>query len=159
MHTGALLMAGTVAVAFAVLMLMQRTLYASAICCMAVLLQIAAVFYLLGAELLAFLQVLVYAGAIMVMVVVSIMATPPRLRSLWSEGSIPGPLAAAAGGVILFELASFAAALPSPSALPWPTLAADFGSVLFGPWAVLTEAVALLIFLAALAVVEAWRPK
>src|SRR5438105_2730737 len=119
MRSFALLLAGAVAAAFAVLMLVQRTLYAGALCLLVVLLQLAAMFYLLGAPLLAFLQVMIYAGAIMVMIVVAVMALPPRLRELWSESSVSKPAAWVALAAVLAEL--LAVSLPEGGeAAPWP---------------------------------------
>ena len=159
--TGVLAVAGALAVFFAVLMVFQSTLYGSALCFMGVLVQIAAVFYVLEARLLAFLQILVYAGAIMVLVVTAIMASPPKLGGLWAVPGLPRPLVLLVLGAAAAELAAFAVLglVPAVGAMPpWPGLQADFSSVLFGPYALLTETVGLMILLAALAVVEAWRP-
>src|ERR1035437_1124714 len=71
----AVILAGAVAAAFAGVMLFSRSLYVSAVCLLVVLLQTGLIFLLRGAALLGFLQVMVYAGAVMVLVVVTIMAT------------------------------------------------------------------------------------
>jgi NADH-quinone oxidoreductase subunit J len=158
MHSIALLLAGFLAGLFAVLMLFQATLYASALCFLVVLEQIAAFFDLLGSPLLAFLQVLLYAGAIMVLVVVSIMATPPRLRRLWMEASLPRPLIVLALVLAALEFGTvIQIGALNPELPAWPALQSDLAAALFGRYAVYTEVVAVLIFLATLAVVETWR--
>lgn len=164
MRDTALLLAGAAAALFALLMLVQRTLYGSAVCLLVVLLQAAAMFYLLGAPLLGFLQVMIYAGAIMVMIVVAIMATPPRLRALWSESALPRPAALLLLAAVTLEFLSLG--LPASTSLsvnsvealpPWPGLELELAAALFGPFALYTEALGILVFLAALAVVETWR--
>ncbi len=158
MRTLALSLAGSIAVLFAGLMLFQRRLYAAALCFLAVLLQISAIFYLLGAQLLAFLQIVVYAGAIMVLIVVAIMATPPQAKTLWAELDVPRPLVPLGLLLLLLEVAMIGLGTVPPSAgaafAPWPTLQSDFGRELFGRLGTLTELVGVLMLLAALAVVE-----
>ena len=154
----ACILSGSLAVIFAAMMVFQRSLYASAICLLLVLLQTSVLFYLSGSPMLAFLQVMVYAGAVMVLVVITIMAAPSPAQRRWGAISLPKPLAAAG---LLLPLADAAvllskASLPSPSRLAGVFVPAQaaLGSVLFGPYAVATEAVALLLFLSALALVE-----
>lgn len=151
----ALYLCGAAAVAFAVLMVLQRSLYLSAICLLAVLLQAAALFFIAGAPLLAFLQIMIYAGAVMVLIVVTIMAAPSPeepAASRFARLSLPWPLAAA--GLVLPLVEVFlllsrggAAAVPARGA----SVELSLGPVLFGPFAVATEAVTLLMFLSALA--------
>ena len=151
----ALTVAGAVAVVFAGLMVLQRSLYLAAICLLAVLLQTAALFFMFGAPLLAFLQIMIYAGAVMVLIVVVIMSAPARAESRFVEGWAGRPLAVAAllipaaqTAALLFRArlqpGGLGAGLPQPAAL---------GAVLFGPYAAATEAVTLLMFLSALALV------
>jgi len=147
------------AVLAAALMIFGRTLYASAVCLLAVFAQVALLFYLMGAPLVAFMLVMIYAGAVMVLVVISIMATPPRLRQIWSSSAMPKALAVL---LILLLGVQLLPAFQNPgvSALPevpWPSLATDVAAVLYGPYALLTETVAVLVFLACLAVREAGR--
>ncbi len=154
----AVVLAGFVAVFFAAVMLFSRSLYVSAVCLLVVLLQTGLIFLLRGAALLGFLQVMVYAGAVMVLVVITIMATggePGAGFSRFAEFSFPRWLAvlgllAGAGeiGLTLF-LGGASSAPVSPAD---PALAAAFASSLFSGYALATEAVTLLMFLAALAV-------
>jgi NADH-quinone oxidoreductase subunit J len=154
----AVILAGAVAVAFAGVMLLSRSLYVSAVCLLVVLLQTGLIFLLRGAALLGFLQVMVYAGAVMVLVVITIMATggePGKGFERFADFSFPRwaavlVLAAAAGeiGIALYV----GGASTAPVAPAAPTLAAAFASALFNSYALATEAVTLLMFLAALAV-------
>jgi NADH-quinone oxidoreductase subunit J len=136
-------------------MLLQRSLYAAAVCLLVVLLQSAAFFFFAGAPLLAFLQIMIYAGAVMVLIVVTIMAAPVPAESRFARLSAPWPLAAA--GLVL-PVAVVAAVLlrqPLPAGAAGAALPAQaaIGPVLFGPYAVATEAVTLLMLLSSLALV------
>lgn len=150
--------AGALAVLFAGLLLFQRTLLRSAMCLWVVLLQSAILFAASGSPLLGLLQFLLYAGAIMVLVVVAILSSPRRLERLVADTGLPRWL--------------WAAGLSAPFALtgalalwgaPWTMTAAPGGldrelaSVLFGRYAVITAALGALILLAALAAVPAAR--
>ena len=151
----AIAVCGGFAVLFALLAFFQRTLYGSAFCLLVVLLQVAASFYLMGARLLGCIQALVYAGAIAVLVVMAVMASPPRVKELWS-GGIPKWLAWLAILVPALEFAGFArfAGSADGAAAALPLLEKQMALLLFGRWALLTEVVGLLILLAALSVVR-----
>lgn len=151
-------LAAAVAVAFALVMVLNRSLYVSAVCLLVVLLQTALIFVLRGAPLLGFLQIMVYAGAVMVLVVITIMATggePGQGFQRFADFSFPRTLAAlglAAGAFELLaalSLGGFSGAGVAPAD---PALGAAFSAVLFKSYAPATEAVTLLMFLAALAV-------
>lgn len=145
--------AGAVAVFFAGVMLLHRSLYASAISLLIVLLQTAVLFVLCGSPLIGLLQVMIYAGAVMVLVVITIMASGAE-GERFADFSFPRPLAwlgliAAAAEIALILSRGTA---PAAAALD-PALSARLGAVLFKPYALATEAVTLLMFLAALAIV------
>lgn len=152
----AVALAGTIAVAFAGVMLLHRSLYVSAVCLLVVLLQTGVIFLLRGAPLLGLLQVMVYAGAVMVLVVVTIMASggasgdAPR----FADFSFPRWLAFLGLAAAAFEVALTLKGLgTAPALVPAaPGLGAAFGQTLFTSYALATEAVTLLMFLAALAV-------
>lgn len=155
----AVALAAAVAVAFAGVMLFSRSLYVSAVCLLVVLLQTGVIFLLRGAPLLAFLQVMVYAGAVMVLVVITIMATggePEEGFRRFADFSFPRPLAwffiAAVALEIALVLVKTSSWNSTPVAPADPRLAAAFGSALFNSYALATEAVTLLMFLAALAI-------
>lgn len=154
----AVILAASVAVFFAGTMVFSRSLYVSAVCLLVVLLQTGVIFLLRGAPLLGFLQVMVYAGAVMVLVVITIMATggePEQGFRRFADFSFPRwlaylGLAAAAleiGATLVVAGRGTGAVAPAD-----PALAAAFGTALFKSYALATEAVTLLMFLAALAI-------
>jgi NADH-quinone oxidoreductase subunit J len=151
----ALTISGAAAVIFAGLMLFQRSLYVAAICLLAVILQTAAIFFLSGAPLLAFLQIMIYAGAVMVLVVVTIMAAPASADRLFAAGWGGRSAAAAVAALLGAQLACVGLAAKTVAAAPREAavLQERLGPVLFGPYAVATEAVTLLMFVSALALV------
>lgn len=152
-HAAAVL-AGSVALALTALLAFKRSLYVSALCLLGVLMQAAVLFYFSGAPLLAFIQVLVYAGAVMVLVVVAIMAAPVSAERLWSRLTVPAPMAVVGALLPAALFVSLLCKAPpqAPAAAAGPAEAL-LGSVLFGPYALATEAVTILILLAALSVV------
>lgn len=155
-------LAGILAVFFSGLMVFQRSLYASAVCLLAVLLQAAVLFFVAGAPLLAFLQIMIYAGAVMVLIVVAIMAAPsPPTGDLWSRLAIPWPLAVVGLSLPFLEIAFLLLRSNLPAGFAGGALPvqARIGPVLFGPYAVATEAVTLLLFLSALAIVGRESPE
>ncbi len=152
MIVGAALVAGVVAVFFAGVMLLHRSLYVSAVSLLIVLLQTAVLFILCGSPLLGLLQVMIYAGAVMVLIVVTIMAAGSE-GDRFADFSFPKPLAwlgliaaVAETALILSRGTASAAAAADPG------LSAQLGVVLFRPYALATEAVTVLMFLAALAI-------
>ena len=152
MTAWAALVAGTVAVFFAGVMLLSRSLYVSAVSLLVVLLQTAVLFLLCGSPLLGLLQVMIYAGAVMVLVVVTIMAAGHE-GERFADFSFPRSLAwiglVSAVAETAFLLSRGAA--PAAAAVD-PALQARFGAALFQPYALATEAVTLLMFLAALSI-------
>lgn len=152
---------GGLAVIFALLALFQKTLYGSAVCLLMVLLQVAGMFFVIGAQLLALMQVLVYAGAIMVLIVVAIMAAPPTLERRWASFSAPPAAAALVLAVLALELYLVLMhgqrPLPAPVSLDSAGLEREMAALLYGKHAVATEVVGVLVLVAALAVVPGAR--
>ena len=147
--------AGGLAVFFSVLMLFQKSLYSAAMCLLVVMLQVAIIFSLSGSPLLGLMQMVIYAGAVMVLVVVVIMAFPNPTASRWGNFFLPRPLAILLLAGFLAELFMIfhgAANFPASSSTAPNNLAV--GSILFGSYAPATEAATLLMFLAGLALVE-----
>jgi len=155
----AVMIAGAVAASFAAAMLLSRSLYVGTVCLLVVLLQTALIFLLRGAPLLGLLQVMIYAGAVMVLVVVTIMASggTPAAERL-ADFTVPRWAAAAAVAAVALELVlTLAAARAVPEAAPALApasgdYASAFGVSLFRSYSLATEAVTLLMFLAGLAV-------
>ncbi len=153
----ALLVAGVLACLFAVKMIFERSLYAAAIWFMAVLIQGAAFFFFSGAPILAFLQIMIYAGAVMSLVVVTIMAAPSAAAKRLGDLSLSKPLAFLVLLILAAELAVFVWSGGFSSGPLGGALAAErsLGSVLFGRYAAATELVTALLFLAGLGVLQA----
>ncbi|MBI3548043.1 MAG: NADH-quinone oxidoreductase subunit J [Elusimicrobia bacterium] len=152
----ALAAVGSGAALFAILTVFQRNLYASALCLMAVLLQVAALFFLLGAQVLGFLQILVYAGAIMVLIVIAVMSSPARITHLWADFRLPKWLIALVLAVPFGELilaSRLGAGTPAFHSVT-PALERGMAIVLFGRYALLTEIVGVAILLSALAMIQ-----
>ena len=159
MNFGGFAAAGTLAAGLALAMLFQRTLYSAAVCLLGVLLQIAVLYFLAGAQILALIQVLVYAGAIMVLIVVAAMAAPPRAKELWTRSGISpwlagGALVIPAGEAALFCHRAAGVTLLWPATAP-STLERQMASLLFGPYALMTETVGVVILVSVLALVLA----
>jgi len=153
MMVWAALVAGVVAAFFAGVMLLHRSLYVSAVSLLVVLLQTAVLFLLCGSPLLGLLQVMIYAGAVMVLVVVTIMAAGAE-GDRFADFSFPKPLAWLGLIAAVAETALILSSGLAPAAVAVdPALQAQLGAVLFKPYALATEAVTLLLFLAALAIV------
>ena len=148
----AALVAGAVAVFFAGVMFFHRSLYVSAVSLLVVLLQTAFLFLLCGSPLIGLLQVMIYAGAVMVLVVVTIMAAGAE-GERFAVFSFPRPLAWLVLIAAVGETALILSRASAPAAVPVdPALQIRLGAVLFKPYALATEAVTLLMFLAALAI-------
>ena len=148
--------AGSVAVAFAALMLTRRSLYSAAVCFLAVILQLSVLFYAVGARLLAFLLLLIYAGAVAVLIVVSINAAQEGSgeRRRWNQPALSRGLIAAGFLPPLLEAVVLLARGGATSTPAAPIGDLALGPALFGPYAAAAEAVALLMLFAALAVVD-----
>jgi NADH-quinone oxidoreductase subunit J len=112
----------------------------------ATLLSLALVFVLLAAPFAAALQVIVYAGAIMVLVIFVIMmlnlgqAVEAREKSWLTPTMWRGP--AALAGVLLLELLWLLPSLPST---PQGVTVKQIGMALFGPYLIAVEAASLLL--------------
>ena len=148
------LASGFLAVFFSVMLAFQRSLYSAAICLLAVMMQVALIFSLSGSPLLGLMQMMIYAGAVMVLVVVVIMAFPQMAASRWGNFFLPKSLAALLLVGFLLELL-LSLRQPQEANLIAPVVAgySSVGSVLFGSYAPATEAATLLMFLAGLALV------
>lgn len=150
------LTAGALAALFGLVMLFHRSLYVSAMCLLAVLLQTGIIFAACGAPLLGFLQVMIYAGAVMVLVVVTVMAAAGAPGPRFADFSFPRPLAWLGLAAALAEAGLLLAAsggVAPPDVVASPALQAGLGAALFKPYAVATEAATLLMLLASLALV------
>ncbi len=148
--------AGVVACVFAVLMFLSRSLYTSAVCLLVVLFQAAVFFFFSGAPMLAFLQIMIYAGAVMVLIVIMIMAAGHETSSGADALPLPKPLAMIAVLIPLIEtgVLLWRGDLAAGTTGGAMSAQAQLGTVLFKQYALATEAVTVLMFLAGLAIIE-----
>jgi len=111
--------------ALGVLLNVRSTIHA-ALSLVVAMLGLSGLFVLLQAELIGVLQVLVYAGAIVVLFVFVIMLLNLRGGSLGAENQ---PLMKIVGGVIVFAATVKLAALLDVGRQAWPELPREFGTV------------------------------
>lgn len=108
------------AVLGAIGLILARSIFHSALFLVATLASVAAVLVILGADFLAVVLVLVYVGAIMVLVLFGIMLTPQRV----DLPNVGGPGQAASGalmaGVIFLVAAGIVATTPWPRTVALP---------------------------------------
>ena len=121
---------------------------------LALFLHVAGIFLLLGAEFLAAVQVIVYAGAILIfyLFVVMLLDLPdeqarPRFGSHWPFAAIVG--ASFVGLAWLARIQSYLAPSATPLAEPLQGNLAAIGGALFGPFTLPFE-IASLVLLAAI---------
>ena len=137
------------AVVGAAMVVLTRNVVHAALWVLEVMLAIAGLFMLLSAGFLALVQVMVYAGAVSVLLLFTVMLTlrdrNDAVRSLdlsWIAGGIALAVAAAAGTAIV----SFTPAIPkSPLVTPG---VAEFGRLLFSGWALPFEIASVVLLIA-----------
>lgn len=146
---------GGLAALATLLMIFQRDPVKAAMLMLAALLSTAGIYLALSAQLLAALQIILYAGAIMTLFIVALSATPAAWRDKPSRGSFAKVLGLAAAAVILTELLKVSAALKSVMNSPEfsETGTLDLALTLFGRFAFQFELLSLLILAAIVAAV------
>ncbi len=105
-----------VMLASALVVVAGRNLFRAALSLGAVLLSVAVLFLLLEAEFLAFVQVLIYVGAILTLMVFAIMLTPQRVQAAPTVGRQQLP-------ALAVSLALFALLAKAVWSAPWPETA------------------------------------
>jgi NADH-quinone oxidoreductase subunit J len=133
----------------ALMVVMSKNVVHAAFWVLEVMMAVAGLFMLLSAGFLALVQVMVYAGAVMVLLLFTVMLTlrsrdeAVRSRDLtWSAAGIALAVAVAAGTVIT----SFAPAIPKmPATTPG---VAEFGRLLFSGWALPFEIASVVLLIA-----------
>jgi NADH-quinone oxidoreductase subunit J len=146
---------GAVAILAGLSVVLQETPVYSALSLIVVLCCLAVVYLLLGAEFLAVVQVIVYAGAIMVLFVLVIMLLNAHKESPADRSRMARwlgvPLLVAFFGQILFAVwHQFAAAQPAHEIAAGPK---DIGALLFQSYALPFELTSILILVAILGAV------
>lgn len=145
--TASVYLFGALAALATLLMLFVRNPVKAAMLMLAALLSTAGLYLALSAQLLAMLQIILYAGAIMVLFIVALTVTPQALHDKPSAGRLKKMLGLAAAAVLLLELVKVSAAL---GAIPFAPGFADTGTLelareLFGRFAFQFELLSLII--------------
>ena len=109
--TGVICLLGGLAALSTLLMLFQRNPVKAAMLMLAVLLCTAGIYLALSAQLLAALQVILYAGAIMTLFIVALTVTPQAWRDHPAPGRMTKVLGLTAAVIILMELLKVSAGL------------------------------------------------
>ena len=146
-----------IAVAAGLSVVAHRTPVYSALSLIVVLCSLAVIYLLLGAEFLAAIQVIVYAGAIMVLFVMVIMllnaghetATERSILARW----LGGPLIAAFLAEILFAVSGQFSASDTISTTSFQAGPAEVGKLLFRNYVLPFEVTSILILVAVLGAV------
>ena len=138
---------GAAAVLATLLMIFQRNPVKAALLMLTVLLSTAVIYLALNAQLLALLQVILYAGAIMTLFIIALAATPRAWRDRPGAGRFRKILGLAASAVILTELLKLSGAL---RAVPFSREFMETGTLalareLFGRFAFQFELLSLVI--------------
>lgn len=117
-----------VAIFGALIMVTRRHPLSSALALIVVMIALAGLYALADATLLAILQILVYAGAILALVVFVIMLINVRVEDLVYEDGFEGRVgfSLTIAGLLFFAIATAIMRLPS---LPFPAVPADFGTL------------------------------
>ncbi len=135
------------AMACTLLMLFQRDPVKAAMLMLVALLSTAGLYLALSAQLLAALQIILYAGAIMVLFIVAISVTPQAWRDRPTAGRLRRLLGLAAATIILTELLRVSAALKQVTISPEfsETGALALARELFGRFAFQFELLSLVL--------------
>ncbi len=153
--TAAIYVFGGLAALATLLMLFQRDPVKAAMLMLAALLSTAGLYLALSAQLLAALQIILYAGAIMTLFIVALTATPAAWRDKPSRGSFAKVLGLAVAAVILTELLKVSSALKAVTVSPefTETGVLDLATALFGRFAFQFELLSLVILASIVAAV------
>jgi NADH-quinone oxidoreductase subunit J len=148
METVLFYIAAVCAVAATTLVVTRLDAVHALVCLIVSLLAVAVMFYLLGAPFAAALQILIYAGAIMVLFVFVVMMlnlgrrTVERERTWLSPGMwvAPGLISAVLFGALMWTLIGD----PTPTS-GRPVSPTEVGRLLYGPWLLAVELAAILL--------------
>ncbi|OGR68590.1 MAG: hypothetical protein A2081_03340 [Elusimicrobia bacterium GWC2_61_19] len=145
--TAAIYFFGGSAALATLLMLFQRNPVKAALLMLAALLATAGLYLALSAQLLAVLQVILYAGAIMILFIVALTVTPAAWRDKPAPALIRRVLGLAAAAVILAELLKLSTALKAvPASRQFSeTGTLELARLLFGPFVFQFELLSLVI--------------
>jgi NADH-quinone oxidoreductase subunit J len=143
----------------AVLSVISRQLIHAALWLVVTLGAVAGVFLTLGAELLAWVQVLVYVGAVVVLIVFALMLTRRPTGAMSAEVTDNSRIAAAGGALAFLGLgATFVAAFHGERiTVEQPGTAARIGLALFSEWVLAFEVLSVVLLAALIAAIVLTR--
>jgi len=152
---------GGLAALATLLMIFQRDPVKAAMLMLAALLSTAGLYLAFSAQLLAALQIILYAGAIMTLFVVALTAIPAAWRDKPSKARFRKALGLAAAAMILTELLKVSAALKTVTFSPefTETGTLDLARALFGRFAFQFELLSLVILASIVAAVALASPQ
>lgn len=138
------------AIGSALLVMAARTIIHAVLFLVLMFVSLAALFVLLSADFVAVAQLLVYAGAIGVLVVFAILLTPPReLRSMETNFVGPGLLAGAViAGTVIFIVFQTNWATIGSTQNPFGSTVDAIGQALLNRWALPFEIASVLLLAA-----------
>jgi len=156
----ALLLAfGAVAVGSGALVVTSRHLVRAGLYLVLSLAAVAALYLLLGAELVAWVQVLIYVGAVVVLLLFAVMLTRAPIGPSDDLDRPAWPAAVVGGGVGLGLSALLVDAFRwTTVALPEPGTAALMGERIFGAWVLPFEVLSVLLLAALVGAIVISRP-
>ncbi len=147
--TAAFYTAGAIAIAATAMMLTQVRAVHALLYLIASLLAVAVVFYELGAPFVAMLEVIIYAGAIMVLFIFVVMLLTLGERAAREERALLKPSMwigpSVLCGILLAELIRVLVSGSTPPAAAAPVGAAQVGMALFGPYLIGVELASVLL--------------
>ena len=150
------------AVAGAVAMITRRNAVSAVMCLVATILATAGLYVMLYAHFLAVIQVLVYAGAVMVLFVFVVMILNKEEEEPWALRGVVGKVVA--GGALLYftvRLIMLLWKVPSPKGVPTAAFGTtrEVGRVLFSSYLFPFEAVSLVLLIAVVGALVVAHPK
>jgi NADH-quinone oxidoreductase subunit J len=149
--TSAFYISAAVAILATLMVVTRRSAMHALLYLIVSLLAVAVVFFTLGAPFVAALEVIIYAGAIMVLFIFVIMMLNPGSQAD-SERHISSPWAwagpSALSAVLLFELVAVIERYTKPGGVMEQVTPKDVGLSLFGPYLVGVELASLLLLAA-----------
>lgn len=144
---------------FAILAVTLKNLFHAALCLAAALFGVAGIFIFLGSEFLAAVQVLVYIGAITVLIIFALMLSPPQFLETGKKSVSKFFFCLAVSASLFMVLAALYLKFPVPAVEG----ARDFslkhlGEVLLTKFVLPFEVIALVLLVAIIgAVIHAWE--
>jgi NADH-quinone oxidoreductase subunit J len=138
----------------ATMVVASRNVVHSAFWLLEVMVAIAGLFILLSAGFLALVQIMVYAGAVSVLTLFTVMLTLRRREDAVRPRDHSWSAAGIAGAVLVAVLASIATFRPAVAKAPAVTPGvAEFGAALFRDWALPFEIASVILLIALVAAV------